>query len=313
MSRQRRIDVVGGVFHVMNRGIEKRNIIADDLDRNIWWNLFERVATRCQWRVFAVALLDNHFHIYLKTPLPNLSVGMHDLDGGYASTFNQRHERAGHLFQGRFKSQFVQSDGHVWELSRYVHLNPYRAGLAGNPFQYRWCSYRFILDTRTAPTWFDWRTVLGQFGGTQAAATLAYKRFVEFGLNQRVSNPFPQWNTAGISNEKAEVRCHSTLQANATPGISLPNLDGVIVEVCEFFGCSIETLSSGRRHNNLGRDAAVLLCRDICGCSPDEIRALFGINSRSAVSEIVRRATVREQTNATFREQLQSLRRKLQP
>ena len=78
----------------MNRGLERRNIVLDDDDRAIWWSLFERVARRCGWRVFAVALLDNHFHIYLRTPQPNLSDGMRDLDGGYASVFNQRHDRA---------------------------------------------------------------------------------------------------------------------------------------------------------------------------------------------------------------------------
>ena len=74
MPRSHRIDIANGLHHVTQRGLERRNIVLDDDDRSHWWRLFERVARRCQWRVFAVALLDNHFHIYLRTPEPNLSV-----------------------------------------------------------------------------------------------------------------------------------------------------------------------------------------------------------------------------------------------
>ena len=137
MPRSQRSDIANAVHHVTQRGLERRNIVLNEDDRSHWWRLFERVARRCQWRVFAVALLDNHFHIFLRTPQPNLSDGMQDLDGGYASFFNQRHDREGPLFQGRFKSVPVEHESHSWELSRYVHLNPYRAKLTTNPLLYR--------------------------------------------------------------------------------------------------------------------------------------------------------------------------------
>ena len=110
MPRSHRLDVANGVHHVTQRGLDRRNIVLDDDDRSHWWRLFERVARRCCWRVFAVALLDNHFHIYLRTPEPNLSDGMRDLDGGYASLFNQLHQREGPLYQGRFKSVLVENE-----------------------------------------------------------------------------------------------------------------------------------------------------------------------------------------------------------
>jgi hypothetical protein len=69
---------------------------------------------------------------------------MHDLDGGYASLFNQIHDREGPLYQGRFKSILVENESYSWELSRYVHLNPYRARLIYDPFQYHWSSCRFF-------------------------------------------------------------------------------------------------------------------------------------------------------------------------
>ena len=161
MPRSHRLDVANGVHHVTQRGLDRRNIVLDDDDRSHRWRLFERVARRCRWRVFAVALLDNHFHIYLRTPEPNLSDGMRDLDGGYASLFNQLHQREGPLYQGRFKSVLVENESHSWELSRYVHLNPYRAGLTRDPFQYRWSSCRFYLNSQHAPS--DCTPVCGAF------------------------------------------------------------------------------------------------------------------------------------------------------
>ncbi|MBM4043285.1 MAG: hypothetical protein FJ290_32760, partial [Planctomycetes bacterium] len=100
MARPLRVDIAGGVYHVTNRGLEQRAIVRDDADRLRWHKLLDVVATRRRWRVFAWVLLDNHFHLFLQTPDADLSPGMHDLESGYASGFNRRHERRGPLFQG---------------------------------------------------------------------------------------------------------------------------------------------------------------------------------------------------------------------
>ena len=123
MSRPLRIDIENGIYHVTSRGWERRVIVRDDRDREQWLSLLDRVAVRCGWQVFAWTLLDNHFHLFLRTPEANLSAGMHDLNSGYASTFNRRYRRSGSLFQGRFKAVLVENDSHALELTRYVHLN----------------------------------------------------------------------------------------------------------------------------------------------------------------------------------------------
>ena len=73
MPRQPQLNIADGVYHVTQRGLERRNIVLNDHDRKEWFRLFSRHATQCGWRVFAYALLDNHFHIFLRTPQPNLS------------------------------------------------------------------------------------------------------------------------------------------------------------------------------------------------------------------------------------------------
>jgi REP element-mobilizing transposase RayT len=189
MPREPRLAIPNGVYHVTNRGVDRDPIVRRDADRWDWLRQLDTVALRCQWRVFAYALMDNHFHLFLRTPQPNLSSGMRDFEGAFAAAFNRRHERVGPMFQGRFHGVLVESDSHLWEVSRYVHLNPFRAGLTRQPACYAWCSYRFYLNPRGAPAWLDWQTVLAELGRTEAAARVGYKRFVEAGMASRIPNP----------------------------------------------------------------------------------------------------------------------------
>ena len=181
--------MAGGVYHVTTRGWERRDVVRDDEDRAAWFRLLDRVALRFHWRVYAWALMRNHWHLFLATPEPNLSRGMHDLNSGYATLYNRRYRRYGALFQGRFKAIVVQEEGYGWTLSRYVHLNPVRAGAVERPDQYRWSSYRHYLDPKDAPSWLDWETVLEEIGSDPAQSRRQYIRFVESALAGPIESP----------------------------------------------------------------------------------------------------------------------------
>ncbi len=308
MPRANRIDIANGLHHVTQRGLEQRNIVLNDDDRSHWWRLFTEVALRCRWRIFAVALLDNHYHIYLRTPDPNLSAGLRDLNGGYAAAFNQRHERVGPLYQGRFKSVLVENDSHSWELSRYVHLNPYRAGLTPDPFQYKWSSYHFYLDSRKKPDWLDSRTVLAEFAGSEAAARVAYKRFVEAGMHTPPTNPLlPAEETGILGTPEFISHCQAWLTPLTTTD---PTLDDILQTVCTEFATTLPDLTRRGQHNHTARDAAILLAREFLTESLETLATTFGGVSRSSITETAKRARAREQTDPTFRAQLATLRNK---
>lgn len=96
-------------------------------------------------------LMTNHFHLVVETPTESLSAGMHQLKGGYAKKFNERHMLDGHLFDGRFRSSPVESDRQLEEVIRYVAFNPVRAGLCTHPSDWPWSSFqgvgrRFLFD-----------------------------------------------------------------------------------------------------------------------------------------------------------------------
>lgn len=85
--------------------------------------------------------MTNHEHLFVETPEPNLSAGMHLFSGSYTGYFNLRHRRVGHLFQGRFKAQLIEEEGYYLEISRYIHLNALRAKLVSRLQEWRWSSY----------------------------------------------------------------------------------------------------------------------------------------------------------------------------
>lgn len=102
MSRSLRLELSGGLYHVTSRGDRREDIYVDDEDREEWLSLLGRVCYRFKWRCHAYCLMDNHYHIVIETAEANMSKGMRQLNGVYTQYYNRRHNRVGHVFQGRF-------------------------------------------------------------------------------------------------------------------------------------------------------------------------------------------------------------------
>jgi putative transposase len=124
MARPLRVNVGGGWYHVMHRGIERRTIFEDVRDHEHFLELLGEVVERYRFVIHAYCLLGNHYHCIIETPDGNLSQGMQWLGQAYSSWFNARHNRVGPLFQGRFRSVPIEGSGGAYELSLYIHLNP---------------------------------------------------------------------------------------------------------------------------------------------------------------------------------------------
>jgi putative transposase len=303
-----RFPIENGLFHVTNRGVDRRHIVLDDHDRKTWLRLLGRNATRRGWRVFAFALLDNHFHLYLRTPHGNLSTGMRDFEGGYATLFNRRHDREGHLFQSRFHAVIVESDAHSWELTRYVHLNSSRAGLTKDPLQDRWSSYRHYLNPDHAPAWLDWPTVLAELGGTESRARLAYKRFVDAGLTHPPPSPLDAAVDGWILGSEQFVAQCRKWQEKTESRTGTVSLQQVLEAVAMAFTMPCEHITQPARHRNRGRDAAIVLARELVDEPLDKLAEYFGGVSRSAITETARRARQRAEREPAFAALLDEIR-----
>jgi putative transposase len=131
MARAVRIERAGGWYHVTARGNERRAIYRDPRDRQHFCAVLAETVGTFRLVLHVFVLMDNHYHLLVETPEPNLSRAMQWLNVSYSVWFNRRHGRSGHLFQGRYKAIVVDPVGWGLELSRYVHLNPVRVGRLG--------------------------------------------------------------------------------------------------------------------------------------------------------------------------------------
>ena len=162
VARKPRVELAGGVQHVFARGNGRQDIYLDDVDRHSYLFLLGRVVAKQQWRCLAFCLMDNHVHLLIETPIANLGVGMRSLHGVFAQQFNARHGRSGHLFQGRYGSVLMRSDGQVWTVAAYIARNPVTAGLCARPDDWPWSSHRAIAGGAAMP-WLDHERLLSYY------------------------------------------------------------------------------------------------------------------------------------------------------
>jgi REP element-mobilizing transposase RayT len=189
MARPIRIEFSGALYHVTSRGDRRENIYEDDQDREIFLDLLGKVISDFNWVCHAYCLMSNHYHLVIETPDGNLSKGMRQLNGVFTQSSNRRHGRSGHLFQGRYKGILVDMDAYLLELTRYVVLNPVRAGIVRHPGQWHWSSYQAMIGEAQSPNWLATDGLLAQFSTRRADAIQRYDQFVMQGIGQE-----PIWN-----------------------------------------------------------------------------------------------------------------------
>jgi len=184
MARPLRIEYPGAVYHITSRGNEKKAIFKDDADREKFLKILAHVNKRYHWLCHAYCLMDNHYHLMIETPDGNLSLGMRQLNGVYTQARNKRHNKTGHLFQGRYKAILIQKDTHLLEVCRYVVLNPVRAMMVEKPEDWRWSSYRATAGKEALHHCLTKDWILGQFSRARAKAEKEYRQFVKWGIDK---------------------------------------------------------------------------------------------------------------------------------
>jgi putative transposase len=167
MARAWRIEYEGALYHVLSRGNERRAIFAGDADRWLFLDTLAEMSQRFEVELFAYVLMDNHYHLLLRTNRANLSKSMQWFGATYTTRFNARHKRSGHLFQGRFKNMLVEDDAYLLQLSHYIHHNPLRAGIVRRLASFRWSTYRIYAYGKNIPEWLDTGMILSQFANVE--------------------------------------------------------------------------------------------------------------------------------------------------
>ena len=164
MARPLRIEYPGAYYHVINRGNGGEKVFAGTGDKKKVLEYLEKTVKRFSLIIHTYCLMTNHYHLLIETPQANLSVAIQWLNVSYAAYYNRKHRRRGHLFQGRYKAILIDADEYLGQLSRYIHLNPVRAGMVTAAEQYLWSSYPAFIGKTKVPAWLETGRLLGYFG-----------------------------------------------------------------------------------------------------------------------------------------------------
>jgi len=202
MTRPLRLDIEGGWYHVINRGLERRQIFPGERANLHFLDLLSVLPARFGLKVHTYVLMGNHYHLQVETPKANLSQAIQWLNVSYSTWFNRLHRRVGPLFQGRFKAVLHDHDGSALTINRYIHLNPVRVAVLGGhegragPTQpeldreiikarvaalnYRWSSYNVYVGEEKNPGWLTTDSICGFFDQrTARSLRAAYRRQLE--------------------------------------------------------------------------------------------------------------------------------------
>lgn len=192
MARPLRIEYPSAFYHLTSRGNERKDIFRSQRDREKYLSYLRSASERYQAVIHVFCMLSNHYHLLMETPKGNLSQIMRHINGAYTTYFNVKRGRAGHLFQGRYKAILVEKDEYAKELSRYIHLNPVRAGIVEKPEKYPWSSYRYYIGLEKAPDWLVTDFILSYFSKRVSDAQKRYREFVKDRIGQEYDTPLKE-------------------------------------------------------------------------------------------------------------------------
>jgi putative transposase len=320
MPRQARLDAPGTLHHVIIRGLERRAIVKDDVDRAAFVTRLGAMAQATGTLIYGWALLPNHAHALLRSGPTGLPRFMRRLLTGYAITFNRRRRRVGHLFQNRYKSIVCEEEAYFREFVRYIHLNPLRAKLVRDLRaldRYPWSGHATVVG-RLHHAWQDRRTVLGWFGRMEGGAVRAYRAYVREGIpaghrpdlvggglvrsaggwaevraRRRQKEPLagdPRILgsgdfVAGLLRD-ADARQAALLRRARTP----EETEAVMMRMCKRARASVEELKSGGRRGPLSAVRAALARELVAGLGLSLAQAARRLGvSTAAISKILRK------------------------
>jgi len=203
LGRRPRLEVPGGLYHVTARGNERRALFRGDGDRREYLELLARCREKFRFQLLAYCLMTNHVHLAIRTGAEPLSRIMARLHSIYAEEFNRRHDRVGHLFQGRYKASLVRDDRYLFALLRYVHRNPVSARIVSRAADYPWSSDRFLRRGK-GPAWLDVDSLLALLDGSPRAAMRRYAALVDESESASGEDPREAVERAAASARVAE-------------------------------------------------------------------------------------------------------------
>ena len=315
MSRPLRIEYPDAWYHVMNRGRHGEPVFRKQDDYHIFIELLKETVDMWNLRVGAYCLIPNHYHLLIQTPDANLSRCMRHLNGVYTQRFNRNHLFDGQLFRGRYKAILVEGDSYLLELVRYVHRNPFAAGLVKVIDKYPWSSHQGYLSDAKKWNWLYKDFILSLFSNEKAVSRKIYKDFVSKEIPEEINRIFGRKNlpsALGSKNFLTWVKDSFFLRKRhkevpESKSLS-PDAERIKEEVCRSYEVSRDALYISRRGiSNEPRNVAIYLLRTLRGDNLEEIGRDFNINRFSSASSVVERMKGRVSKNRQLKKRVEEI------
>jgi REP element-mobilizing transposase RayT len=317
MARPLRIAYEGALYHITSRGNERKAIFKDESDYLKFLDFLAELPKRYGVVIHGYVLMGNHYHLLAETPKGNITKAIHYLNAAYTGYFNRKYERAGHLFQGRYKGLVIEKERYLLSVSRYIHLNPVKARMVERPGGYQWSSYPEYTGKRKKSAWLTTEWVHGQFSKDESKARRLYRAFVDEGLTVK-DNPFEDLKGGLILGserfideikKKVRLKAHREIPESRRLLKSISE-EEVVAAVSDSFGTSEREMREPRHRGNEARKVCFYLLRRLTERSNEEIAGSFGIGY-TAVSQAASRVRRDMEKNRAFKRKVEAIEGKL--
>lgn len=304
MARPLRLSFENAVYHITARGNRKEDIFYSDRDKSIFLDKMNETFEKYSFIGYAYCLMDNHYHLFIKTPLANITDGMHYLNTSYANWFKAKYRIIGVIFQGRYKSILVDEDNYALELSAYIHLNPLRALMVKSIEEYKWSSFLdYIGVTEPIIERLDTSLILSQLDNDLSRASKKYKGFVFEKINMK--SPFENaYKGVALGSEvfieEIKERIKSIGQKREireTKLVESYRAEEIINKILKVFEIKRNKIF-GKQKGNMYRQLALYLIKKYSALSLKEIGELFEMDY-VAVSQATKRFEKKIMTDKT--------------
>jgi putative transposase len=306
MARKLRVEYEGAIYHITCRLVGSwkegdRELFRDDRDR---WRFLDSLAERVEMygiRLYQYVLMANHTHLVIETPKANCSDFMQSLLTSYTLYFNLRHDRHGHLFDGRFKGKLVQGDEYLLALSRYVHLNPVRVSKLRSVNERRkvlnshyWSSYLQYIGRRKKLDFVTFDPTLSLISTRNVVR--GYREYVEQGLGVDIEDwglgddsplsigdsGFRDWVQDRYAEQLRATKVQEDVAFRPTENRLSP--EEVLSKLSEVMECPLSAFNT-RAHRQPYRPFAAYCLTRYSGLSRREAARHLGVTSGPAVSQ----------------------------
>lgn len=141
----------GAKYHVTSRGIRRSSLFFDDDDFGKYLALLTETREIYPFKLHTYCLMTNHIHLQLETLETPISIIMKHLNTKFAKYINKKYDFTGHVFEKRYGAELLNSPEYEIDVSKYIHLNPFSAGMVANPEDYPWSSCRAYVFGESIP------------------------------------------------------------------------------------------------------------------------------------------------------------------